>query len=276
MKAIPSPGTSGSKTQNRVRFAPALLLLTLLVMGHQVAAQEQKAAVFKVREVDFSYRSSVAIYSCGALKDRVATILRAVGARDNVEVRADDCEEFIAPPEEPMNTWQTPTDRFRNQRTSRGQLTHVRVRLMIPTEVTPEVLAELKRDKSRRELVSRVTGNPAAMLDEPIVFWAQWQPVTLSRDSIGLEPAECELLDQMSTSVFPQLDVRVVRRSSSCNRNHVSRISPQLTVEALIGSAFAPGKAQQTPAAGESNTDPGAPAAVDTEPAEAATDTTPK
>jgi hypothetical protein len=175
-----------------------------------------------------------------------------------------------------MNTWQTPTDRFRNQGTRREQLTNVRVRLMMPVEVTPQVLTEMERDKSRRELVSRVTGNPAAMLDEPIVFWAQRQPVTLSRDSIGLEPAECELLDQMSTSVFPQLDVRVVRRGSSCNRNHVSRISPQLTVEALIGSSFAPGKAQQAPAAGESDTDPGAPAAVENEPPEPATAPTPK
>lgn len=275
MKA-PSPGTSGSRMDNRVRDTVALLLLSLLVMGCQVAAQERKQAVFKVREVDFLYRSSVAIYSCSALRDRVATILRAVGARDNVEVRVSGCEEFIVPTEESVNTRQIPADRFRNQRPGREQLTDVRVRLMIPIEVTPQVLTELERDKSRRELVSRVTGNPAAMLDEPIVFWAQWQPVTLSRDSIGLEPAECELLDQMSTSVFPQLDVRVVRRGSSCNRNQVSRISPRLTVEALIGSAFAPGKAPQAPAAGESDTDPGAPAAVDSEPAEPATAPTPK
>jgi hypothetical protein len=125
----------------------------------------------------------------------------------------------------------------------------------MPTEVTPEVLAEMERDKKRRELVSRVTGDPSAKFDDPIVFTAQRQPVTLSRRTIGLEPQECELLEQMSTSVFRKLDVRVVRRSSSCGRNQISHIPPQLTVEALIGTPLPTSTIQQTPPAGEE--DPG-------------------
>jgi hypothetical protein len=259
MKAIPAPSTSGSETGDRVRRASVLLPLILLVSGFHVAAEEQgvTAAVWKVREIDFFYRSSVAIYSCNALEARVATILRAVGARDDVQVDASHCEQSMIPQEEPLSTWQkTPSDGYLNRRASREQLAHVRVRLLMPTEVTPEVLAEMERDKKRRELVSRVTGDPSAMLDDPIVFSAQRQPVTLSRQSIGLEPQECELLDQISTSVFRRLDVRVVSRGYSCGRNQISRIPPQLTVEALIGTPLPTSTIQQTPPTGEKDPEP--------------------
>jgi hypothetical protein len=273
MKALRSPSTSGSDTGRGVRRAAALLPLILLLIGLPGAAEESKAAVWKLREAGFSYRSSVAIYSCSALRDRVASILRAVGARDDLDVRVTSCDTFVVPSEESKSAWGIPSDRLLNRRTDRGQLADVRVRLMMPTEVTPEVLAEINKDKSRRELVSRVTGNPAAMLNDPIVFAAQWQSVTLSHDSIGLEPEECELLDQMSASVLRQLGVRVVRRSSMCDRNRVSRIPPKLTVEALMGIPFGTSNAPQMPAAGESDPDPSAPAAADAEPSEPATAT---
>ncbi|MGH6609554.1 MAG: hypothetical protein ACRECQ_04795 [Burkholderiaceae bacterium] len=135
----------------------------------------------------------------------------------------------------------------------------MRVRLMMPIEVTLEVLAEMERDKARRELVSRVTGNPAASLDDPIVFPAQRQLVTLSRRTIDLEPEECELLDQMSASVFARFDIRVVRRGPECGRDQIARIPPQVTVEALM--PVMPGSPQLAPAAGESDPDSSAPPA---------------
>lgn len=273
MKALRSPSRSGSDTVYGVRRAAALLPLILLVMGFPVAAQEPKPAVFKATEVSFFYRSSIAIYSCSALRDRVASILRAIGARDDLEVDVTGCDRLMVPAEVPRGTARTPSDHILKQRTDRGQLANVRVRLMMPTEVTPEVLAEIDRDKSRRDLVSRVTGNSAATLNDPIVFAAQWQPVTLSRDSIGLQPEECELLDQMSSSVFRQLGVRVVSRSSMCDSNRVSRFAPKATVEALMGIQFGPSSIPQLPAAGESDTDPSAPAASDADPAEPANDT---
>lgn len=277
MKALRSPSTSGSDTDHAVRRAAALLPLILFVIGLPVAAEESKAAVWKVTEVGFSYRSSIAIYSCSALQDRVASILRAIGARDDLDVRVTNCDTFdvpsVVPSEESRSAWRTPSNSVLNRRTDRGQLAGVRVRLMMPTEVTPEVLAEIDRDKSRRELVSRVTGNPAARLNDPIVFPAQRQTITLSHRSIGLEPEECELLDQISTGVFRQLGVRVVRRSFTCDRNRVSRIPPELTVEAFVGIPFGTSTAPQTPAAGESDPDPSAPAASDAKPSEPATAT---
>ena len=35
------------------------------------------------------------------------------------------------------------------------------------------MLAEIEKDKSRRDLISRVTGDPRAALNDPIVFPAE-------------------------------------------------------------------------------------------------------
>lgn len=199
------------------------------------------AAVYKLRDVGFQYRSAVAIYSCGALRDRVANILRAMGARDDVQVRVDDCFSSMMPPEsmstpyppDPTDPWRTRSNRLTSQAEDRQQAVYVRVNVMWPTEVTPQILAEMKKDASRRDLISRVTGNPAARLNDPVVFQAARQQFTLSRKSIGLDPIECELLEQMSTSLFRKLDVRIVNRSLLCDRDGRSRLPPQMTVETL-------------------------------------------
>ena len=221
-------------------------------------------AVYKLQEVSFQYRSAVAVYSCGALKDRVASILRAMGARDDVEVRVDDCFSSMMPPE-PISTPypSDPTDPWGSRRTSRltnpmddrQQTVFVRIKAMWPTEVTPQILAEMKKDASRRDLISRVTGNPAARLNDPVLFPAARQRFTLSHKTIGLDPIECELLDQLSSGVFRKLDVRVVSRSMLCDRDGRSHIPPQMTVETLaplpIGAVQLPSmgdEEEETPA----------------------------
>jgi hypothetical protein len=296
MNAIPLPARPGSEAAGRVKPAVAWLALASIGLSCQVtaqeqttpqeqttAAQEQIAAVLKLRDLRFSYRSRVAQWSCGDLEARVASILSALGARNDIQVRATGCDIAITPGDDAWETgrssdpwrtssddpwdmpsdrwgrssdpWGTSSDRFRRRSAPRGQSASVRVVAMMPVAVTPEVLEEIKRDKSRRELVSRVTGNPAAALNDPIVFPAQRQLVTLSHQTIDLDPEECELLEQMSTSLFRELDIRVVRRGSSCGR---TRIAPQVTVEALMPVFSNP---QPVPATGTSEPDPGSPAA---------------
>ena len=237
MNAIPassSPGMSRSEAADRLRPASAVLGLLLLMTGVQSAAQEPTAAaqepiaaVWREQRLNFLYSSATTVYSCSALAGRVSSILRAVGARDDVKVTVNDCSNVRRPDRHGLNsdrgsvnasidTSVTHQGRYRIVITS-GVSTacnmHVYVRLMMPTEVTPDVLTELKKDKSRRELISHATGNPAPRFNDPVLFSAQWQPVTLSRKTIGLEPEECELLDQMSSSVFRELGVRVVRET---------------------------------------------------------------
>lgn len=240
-----------------------LLALATAITASQVSARErseqkdapqptspQTAAVLKSQEVDFFYRSSVAHFSCSALQGRVASIFRALGARNDIQVGVTSCD-FLAPGE-PGAVFDLPSasdgvdgsaDRWQSSTTTRfgtrsdrrrEQSSHVRVRMMLPVEVTDEVLAEMERDKSRRELVSRVTGNAAAALNDPIVFPAQRQLVTLSRKTVDLAPEDCELIEQMARSAFPKVGIRVVERGRSCDRNHVSRLPVEIVVDALM------------------------------------------
>jgi hypothetical protein len=232
-------------------LAPILLGLMTIPIA---TAQEQTAAVLKQHDVDFFYRSAVAPFSCDGLERRVMSVLHALGARQDIDVKVSNCNYSINSQttietgqgssdryRRPSDPWASssdpfasPSDRFRNRRTDYEQSSHVRIRLMMPVEVTPEVLAELKKDKSRRELISRVTDNPNVALDEPIVFPARRENITLSRRTIDLEPHECELIDQMSRGIFRELGLRVVKGRPSCDRDRISHIPPQLTVEALM------------------------------------------
>ena len=103
-------------------------------------------------------------------------------------------------------------DIFRDRDFDQRQTSQVRVQVMFPIEATPQVLAEIEKDKSRRELISRVTGNPAAALNDPIMFPAERKQLTLSQKTIRLRPEHCELLEQMIPAVFRELDIKVVRR----------------------------------------------------------------
>jgi hypothetical protein len=267
----------GSENRGRARrrssfLAPVLLGLMTIPFA---TAQEQTAAVLKQHDVDFFYRSAVAPFSCDALERRVMSVLHALGAREDMEVKVSNCnyssssQTTIDTGQNPSDRYRTPSDpwarssdpfgstsdRFRNRATNWEQSSHIRVRLMMPVEVTPEVLAELKKDKSRRELISRATDNPNVALDDPIVFPARRENITLSRRTLDLEPEECELLEQMSTSIFRELGLRVVNGRPSCDRDGISHIPPQLTVEALL--PIMPGVPQPSPpGAGEKEADP--------------------
>ena len=100
--------------------------------------------------------------------------------------------------------------------------------------MTPEIIAELKTDRKRREMIARVSGDPLPLFDDPIAFAAERKVVTLSHETTGIEPADCELLQQMASSVFKTLGVREVRRGYVCDRMSASRISPTLDAEALV------------------------------------------
>jgi hypothetical protein len=220
--------------------------------GGEAIAQAPITAVHKAQELAFDYRGSGDALACHELPNRIARILVAVGARDDIDVKVRNCDGFALSDDSmdplpgrdrmpgsddgmmtPRDRWGT-SSRFGQSNNNRRQSVHVRVKLMMPVEVTPEILAEIEKDKSRRELVSRVTRNPAAAFNEPIIFAAQRQEVTLSSQTIRLEPEDCELLEHMSNQVFRRIGVRVVRRGFSCGSGESSRIAPRVTVEALL------------------------------------------
>ena len=208
--------------------------------------QEPVAAALKLHEVDFVYRTTRNYLSCGELQNGVAVILRALGARDDVDVRVTNCSFTDIPDATISNdgsTWnnqvfdrttrqQSPMERMRGE--TNNQSTALHIRAMLPVPANKKVLKEMEQDKARRELISRVTGNPAAALNDPILFPATRQEVTLSHDTIKLEPEHCQLLDQMISSVLRRLDMRVVRKNLSCDPHQRSNFPPSATIEALL------------------------------------------
>lgn len=229
----------------------------------------QVPAVLKSREVNFTYRSTSSPLACDELRNRVATILREVGARDDVQVTARECEAFLTPNSRaPSRSGPTvsgtfepssggpltdpyssrTSDRMRMTRADqydryRSQTTPVHIRVMMPAIITSETLDEVEKDKARRALISRVQGNQAAALDDPIFFAAERREVALSHETIELEPVDCELLEQMTRSVFRQLDLKVTSQALSCDPR--SHFNPHLTVEALLPVGYLmPGEQQ--------------------------------
>jgi hypothetical protein len=207
------------------------------IAGSAATAAEQVAAVLKTHEVRFVYRSLVNVLACDELRNQVATILRALGARDDVQVRVNDCQIVVIPddidPPWDRSNREYPRDIFRDRDFDQRQTSHVRVQVMFPIEATPQVLAEIEKDKSRRELISRVTGDPTPALNDPIVFPAERKQLTLPRGTIRLRPEHCELLEQMIPTVFRELGIKVVGRQLGCDRYGRSRLTPKLTVEVL-------------------------------------------
>lgn len=238
-----------------IRHAPATLIAIASLataydaMGQQSAAQqaaqEPITAVLKMRETDFVYRTTRNPLSCDELRNGVAVILSAVGARDDVQVRLTNCMGGDVPDlsvSDGSQSWDNNWDRSTQQQSPmermRGstprQNTPVHIWAMMPVPATNKIVKEMEQDKARRELVSRVTGNMAAALNDPILFAAARQQVTLSKDTIKLRPEHCELLDQMISGVFRDLDLRAVRRSLTCDPHQRSSFAPEVTVEALL------------------------------------------
>lgn len=284
---------SRSASSEGLRQRPALLALLLLAIGGRaetqepaagpetVAAQTPVTAVWQKHEIVFTYQSSIAVYSCDALQNRVASILYAIGARPDLEIKVTGCSRSAVPLNVPTvdrarRTTEPASGTSYLPRHDLQQVSTVHVLLSMPVEMTPGVVEDLKADKSRRELISRVTGNPIPRFDDPIPFAAERRVVRISNKTVGIEPIECELLDQLVTSSFRNLGIDVVRRGYSCDRRRVSKIYPTLDAEVLVPVQFESRETQQTPAEGEDKTEQTVPANSDEGSTEPGTDQPPE
>jgi len=228
------------------RFALLLLAVSSLTSSCAARAEEPKqvAAVLKLHEVQFVYHTVVNFFACDELRRDVAVILRALGARDDVQVRVNNCELVLTPQQQASaDGWdrfhpERPADPFRNFNDDQQQFSTIYVKAMFPIEATPEVMKEIEKDKSRRDLISRVTGDQAATLNDPIVFPAERKQVTLSHGTLSqgtfrLRPEHCELLEQMMPTLSRALGFKVTSKTLSCDRYGRSQFTPKMTVEVL-------------------------------------------
>lgn len=187
-----------------------LLTVTVAILGLMAGARAEDQtvqAVWKRQEIDFFYQGFSTFYTCDGLEQRVETILKALGAKD-VKAIASGC--------------------FGNEPT---RSPHVRLVAKTPVEATPEVLAELEKGKTQRELTARVRGERP---EEPTAqFPATWKRVNLSVGKLGIESGECELIEELNRKVFPKLAIRTLKNETHCIPRQQNVGQPKLEVDAL-------------------------------------------
>jgi hypothetical protein len=189
----------------------ALVGLLADARAAEPGSPEPVQAIWKHQEFSFFFHSQTTFYSCSSLEAKLKRILRALGAQSRVKVRSIEC---LSSP-------------------GIARAPRVTLNVVAPVEATPDAVAERDKDKSTRELAARVRGeaqDPAYF--EP--FPAQWKRVSVGRGRPGLEPGDCDLLDQVRRQVLPKLAVRVLKDQVHCPRDQVSVGQPQLEVEALV------------------------------------------
>lgn len=167
-------------------------------------------ALWKDYEFSFHYQSFTAFYSCDSLDVKVKRLLIAMGADPQLKVRSSGCEGG--------NTI--------------ASMPNVRIKMSVPAEISAALLADLERNRSRRELTARVRGErlKGGVEDQ---FPAYWKRVSLSRGALGLQPGDCELIDQLKRKVLPKLAIRIVKDDVHCTPGQLTPDQPRLEVEAL-------------------------------------------
>jgi hypothetical protein len=202
------------------RILPPVMFLPAM-MSHGVSAAQDAgepaqavttmvAAVWKPQEISFYFHSFTTFYPCPSLNDKVRRLLLQLGADRDIRVRSTGCDIGYAAARSPM----------------------VRIKLSAPAEATPEMLAELEKTRTTRELVARVRGGES--MDVTAQFPAYWRRVALDRGVRNLDSGDCELIDAIKRQVLPQLAVRIVRDNMRCGPFQYSSAPVPLEVEALV------------------------------------------
>jgi len=168
------------------------------------------SAVWIERDVQLHYMGHTSYYSCDGLRGQVRNILKELGARPGFKVTARNCINITGP------EW-TPS---------------VRIVAAFPVEATPEVLAALESDASKRELVARVQGKSAT--EATAQFPARPKRVEFRSGGMSfLRDGDCELMEQMRDRVFGPLGVKVIDSSVHCAPRQVSIGAIRMTVDVL-------------------------------------------
>jgi len=192
-------------THCRLRIGAAIVGLAYAAAGVPSAAAQTAAdtpplgesaatvnAVWVEHEFMFTYFGFGTYYSCLGLETKVEYILKAVGARKDLRVQVNCLDN--------SGVEQIPT---------------ARIRVAVPTEATPELLARLAEGQSKRELVSRVQGKDAGVDVATAQFPAERRVVEfVGRRRDHVDDGDCELLYQFIPQVLEPLGVRVAKDSA--------------------------------------------------------------
>lgn len=141
-------------------------------------------AIWRVQSFDFYHSASVA-YSCGALRGKIAAILKLAGAHASSIVEVE-CNGTML-------------------RTAQARIT-----LASPVEATPENVRRATTFDGRAELLARMANISLPTAVDIEHFPATWRRVSLRGPGPSrLDASDCELLRGMIKQVFPKLSTRV-------------------------------------------------------------------
>jgi hypothetical protein len=175
-----------------------------------VAPDEPVEAIWHIQQMNFRFRSDRTSYACDELERKVANILRAVGAREDIAVDSG-C--------------------FRGQFVT-GAV--VQVTLASPVPATQENVRRATTFDSRDELLARLHHMELPTGADVKRFPAVWRSISLHRHRRArLEQADCDLFAAIRKQVFPKLAIRVDEQTLSCT-SMSSRIRPRVDVAALV------------------------------------------
>jgi len=197
----------------RVIAVAGLALLSLstttYATGDEVVSADPVEAVWRVQSLDFAYRGYTTAYSCSSLRQRVGNILKTLGARDTLTIRTWDCAD--------------------PSYSARLQIT-----VSTPVEATPENVRALTTYDGKAELLARVRHEELDTPEDIERFPAVWKTISFAREkALDLDPADCELVQQLRRDVFPRLSIRIVRDNLHCSDfGNVGK--PRLSVAALV------------------------------------------
>ena len=185
----------------------------LAVLAQTTAADSPPAvnAIWVEKDIEFTYMAFTTYYSCDGLRDKLRWVLKEIGARPGFKVTVTGC----------MNT-------------GPDVLPHARIRAAMPQAATPELLAELARDASQRELVARSTGKSADVNEPTAQFAARTRRIEFKDDPLShIEAGDCELVEQLRDHVFVPLGARVVEDRMRCTPKQLNLNGVRLTIEVL-------------------------------------------
>jgi hypothetical protein len=211
-------------SRRRLRIGPALLLAFAASAvgapaGAQTAVDASPAgagptvnAVWTEHEFTFTYFGRGTYYSCGGLDNKVAYILTELGARPEPWVRVSCLDG-----------------------TGIQLMPTARIKVAVPTEVTPELLAQLEAEKSKRELIAKTQGQGTAVDVATAQFPAERRIVEFTGRRLGrIDDGDCELFDQLLPQVLEPLGIREAPGSSLTCMPRASQFgSVQLRLESL-------------------------------------------
>jgi hypothetical protein len=203
----------------RLLFKALALALCLLAAPLQsfaapvVDVVDPITAVWRMQQLEFSLRTGRTLYSCDALRIKIARVLKVVGARDGIEVDLP-CRS--------------------------GGLTNSATAVITfaaPVEATPDTVRAITTYTTEMRLAARLKKVQLPTANDIDRFAAEWRPISLQKQrTLRLDAGDCILIRELAEQVFSKMSVRVDEQRFSCPVGGMTRVRPRIEVMALVSA----------------------------------------